>query len=261
MKLNLFVAGAAALVLASCSPKNQTHEFAATSEQAGIFGGDEVQAADVIASTTVGLYNSKVGYLCTGSLYGKNMIITAAHCLEGAATDLEVRFGVDMRRPALIRKVVSGQRNSLFTGKIKPNMGDISLLKYEGTIPAGFTSAPILSNYSVLDKGAKIVAAGYGISSPTRGKGEGILRKITLKVKNPAYTASEISIDQSIINGVCSGDSGGPAFVKGNDGRLYLWGVTSNGAGLPGVRPCMFFAVFTRVDTYMPWILETAGGL
>lgn len=261
MKLNLFVAAAAALTLAACSPQNQTHELANNGSQAGIFGGSEVKASEAIASTTVGLYNAKVGYLCTGSLYGKNMVITAAHCLEGAATDLEVRFGIDMRRPALIRKVVAGKRHSLFTGAIKPNMGDVSLLKYEGTIPDGFTPAPILSNYSALTKGAKIVAAGYGISNPTRGNGEGLLRKNTLKVKNPSYTASEISVDQSMINGVCSGDSGGPAFLQGNDGRLYLWGVTSNGAGLPGVRPCMFFAVFTRVDTYMPWIRETAAGL
>jgi secreted trypsin-like serine protease len=261
MKLNLFVATAAAMLLASCALKNQTNEVVSVGADTAIFGGDEVNVNDVVATTTVGLYNAKAGYLCTGSLYGKNMIITAAHCLEGSPTDLQVRFGVDMRKPALIRQVIAGQRNTRYTGKIQLNMGDVSVLKYEGTIPPGYTTAPILTNYSVLSKGAKIVAAGYGISSPSRGKGEGILRKITLKVKDPTYSATEIAVDQSMINGVCSGDSGGPAVVKGNDGRLYLWGVTSNGAGLPVVRPCMFFAVFTRVDTYLPWINETAGKL
>jgi secreted trypsin-like serine protease len=261
MKLNFFIAGTAALLLASCSPASHSNEITTNADQAAIFGGEDVSVNDVIATTTVGLYNEKAGYLCTGSLYGKNMVITAAHCLEGNPADLEVRFGVDMRRPAVVRHVIAGQKNSRYTGKIQANMGDVSVLKYEGTLPAGYTTAPILTNYNLLAKGAKIVAAGYGISAPSRGKGAGVLRKITLKVKNPVYSATEISVGQSLINGVCSGDSGGPAFVPGSNGRLYLWGVTSNGAGLPGVRPCMFFAVFTRVDAYVPWISEVAGKL
>jgi len=262
MKINLMMAGAATLLLAACSPQNQnTQDISAANAQTAIYGGDDVQASDVIATTTVGLYNKKAGYLCTGSLYGKNMVITAAHCLEGSASDIEVRFGVDMRHPSVTRRVVSGQRNSGYTGEIKQNMGDVSLLKYEGTLPPGFTSAPILTDYRGLSAGAKIVAAGYGISAPSRGSGEGILRKITLKVKDAGYSSTEISVDQGLFNGVCSGDSGGPAFVKGNDGKLYLWGVTSNGAGIPVLRPCMFFAVFTRVDSYMSWITNLAGRL
>lgn len=259
MKKMILLIGAA-LALASCAPKNDGAIGSADTE-AGIYGGDEVKAADTIAATTVGIYNSKEKYLCTGSLYGQNLVITAAHCLEGNAKDIEIRFGVDMHHPSVTRKVVAGKRNNHFTGQIKPNMGDVSMLKYEGTIPAGFHAAPLLSNYHGLEKGAQIVAAGYGISRPTLGFGSGILRKVTLKVGNPAYTSTEVSVDQGVGSGVCNGDSGGPAFLQGNDGKLYLWGVTSNGAGLPIVRPCMFFSVFTRIDVYQSWITQTAGSL
>lgn len=252
-----------ALALGACSSQDRTHELHDTVESAaGIYGGDEVAPSDGVAMTTVGLYNSKVGYICTGSLFGQNLIITAAHCLDGDVKNLEVRFGVDMRNPAVKRPVVAGQTYSKYRkDKIQRDMGDIALLKYEGSRPEGFKSASLLGNYEILEKGTKIIAAGYGISRPTLGSGSGTLRKITLKIKDPEYSSTEMAVNQTLFNGVCSGDSGGPALIKGRDGVLYLWGATSNGAGLPVLRPCMFFAVFTRIDAYLPWILETAAKL
>lgn len=232
--------------------------------QAGIFGGHEVSANDIIARTTVGLFNKSVGYLCTGSLYGQNLVITAAHCLEGDVANLEVRFGVDMRAPLFIRQVVAGARNPRFSGdKIVANMGDIALLKYEGTLPEGYGFRPVnfLNDYRVLNRGTDVIAAGYGIKGPTMGNGAGLLRQVTLEVKNPSYSGTEISLKQGLFKGVCGGDSGGPAFFKGHDGKLYLWGITSSGAGIPKVRQCIFQSVFTRIDSYSSWLQETARGL
>lgn len=263
MKMKLLLA-TVALVLAACAKEapsmGSVNEN--THAQAGVFGGDEVSANDMIARTTVGLYNTDLGYICTGSLYGKNLIITAAHCLEGNVANLQVRFGVDMRAPLFIRKVLAGKRNPRFTGeKIVANMGDIALLKYEGTIPTeyGFRSVSFLNDYQVLGRGSDIIAAGYGIKGPTRGHGSGLLRQVTLEVKDPGHSGTEISVKQGLFRGVCNGDSGGPAFFKGGDGKLYIWGITSSGAGIPKVRSCMFRSVFTRIDAYSNWIQDTAS--
>ncbi|WP_413291048.1 S1 family peptidase [Bdellovibrio sp. HCB337] len=260
-----FLFAATALVLAACAKdaNNTGSVTAQPASQVGVFGGDDVNPNDIVARTTVGLYNSRVGFICTGSLYGSNMILTAGHCLEGAPQDLEVRFGVDMRAPLFVRAVIAGKRSPLYTGKIGPNMADIAVLKYEGTIPTeyGFRSVNLLKDYRLLNKGTDIVAAGYGIKGPTMGHGSGTLRKVTLEVQNPNYSLTEMSVNQGVFKGVCNGDSGGPAFLKGTDGNLYLWGLTSNGAGIPKVRACMFRSVFTRVDAYIPWILELARTL
>lgn len=251
--------------LSGCSQDVSQNEIAnpGANSQAGIYGGDEVGASDIIARTTVVLYNLTEGYLCTGSLYGQNMVITASHCLVGDPTHLEVRFGVDMRAPVMVRQVISGKAKIPFTGKIYQNLGDIALLKYEGTIPSGygFRSVNLLTDYSVLKRGTPVIAAGFGIKGPTLGNGAGVLRKVALEVKNPAYSRTEIILKQGLFKGVCSGDSGGPAFVKGTDGKLYLWGVTSNVLGIPKVRACITRSIFTRVDVYANWLKETAQGL
>lgn len=46
----------------------------------------------------------------------------------------------------------------------------------------------------------------------------------------------------------CQGDSGGPLVQQGSDGRWYLAGITSNGAGCGG------YGVYTRVSAYEGWI-------
>lgn len=254
-----------AVAMTACAPDTASMGTVAgdSSSHKGVFGGDEVSPQDIIARTTVGVYNDSVGYLCTGSLYGSNMVITAAHCLVGPVSKITIHFGVKMRGAVQIRRVISGMSSEYYTGKIQRNMGDIAILKYEGSLPSdyGFRSVSLLKDARILKKGTPIIAAGYGIKRPTMKNGEGILRKVTLKVKDPHYSETEISVKQGVFKGVCQGDSGGPAFVKGKDGTLYLWGVTSNGAGIPVVRACMFRTVFTRVDAYLPWITEAAGRL
>lgn len=264
MKHYLLLAGLA-FTLAACSPNSFQNEMkdSVFSSQAGIFGGDEVSASDIIARTTVGIYNPTEKYLCTGSLYGRNFVITAAHCLVGDPRNLEVRFGVDMRAPLFIRPVLAGKSRVRAVEKIYQNLGDIAVLKYEGGIPSdyGFRSVNFLSDYKALGRGTRVIAAGYGIKGPTLGNGSGVLRKVTLEVKDPRYSRTEISLKQGLFKGVCNGDSGGPSFVKGSDGQLYLWGVTSSGAGIPKVRACLFRSIFTRVDSYASWIKETARSL
>jgi hypothetical protein len=259
MKLTMLLMGMGLALATACAPA--THSTQNTiQDQPAIFGGDEVSGDDVIATTTVGLYNQKVGYLCTGSLAGQNFVITAGHCLEGDPKDIEVRFGPDMRQPLVKRKVVAGLRHPQYSIKIQDNMHDISVLKYEGTIPQGYRPAVLLKDYSILNQGTNVIAAGYGLSIPTLKYGAGTLRKITLQVSNPNKSQTEISLDQGMFHGVCSGDSGGPAFFEQN-GKLYLWGVTSNGAGLPLLNQCMFFSVFTRIDAYLNWIVATTQAL
>src|SRR4029453_14849785 len=52
----------------------------------------------------------------------------------------------------------------------------------------------------------------------------------------------------------CNGDSGGPVYYMGIDGKLYLAGLTSR--GLPSL-PCGGGGCYVRVDFFQAWIKET----
>jgi secreted trypsin-like serine protease len=75
--------------------------------------------------------------------------------------------------------------------------------------------------------------------------GDGILRQTTAPISSLYET--EIRLDERKA-GTCSGDSGGPAFIKQN-GEYYLFGVTSRGSVL-----CNDVGVYTNALHFRPWI-------
>ena len=74
-----------------------------------IVGGQSVQRRDPIQASTVGIFDpsadGRTGALCTGTLIGKNMAVTAAHCIQpGNAKNPLVIFGNDLHSPDAIRR-------------------------------------------------------------------------------------------------------------------------------------------------------------
>ena len=62
-------------------------------------------------------------------------------------------------------------------------------------------------------------------------------------------------------NGVdaCFGDSGGPLYLKTDDGYVVV-GITSRAyAGVPGDRPCAYGGIYVRPDAIIDWIEEVSG--
>lgn len=263
MKANLLLA-AFLLSLAACSERGSApSEISANQMQHhGVFGGNAVDPQEVIARTTVAVVNPSVGYMCTGSLLGNNMVLTAGHCLQGPSTEIIIKFGVNVKKPVTTRRVVSAQRHVGYNSKASDqNRADIALLKYEGTLPEGFKSVNVLSkeSYKVLTAKTEIIAAGYGLRIPGLKWGSGGLRQVKLEIENPEYSTTEIQVRQTMRKGVCSGDSGGPGFIRDDNGVLYLWGITATGASnFPNLNPCSRFSIFTRVDAYWGWIQQTA---
>ena len=46
----------------------------------------------------------------------------------------------------------------------------------------------------------------------------------------------------------CNGDSGGPLFIQGRDGGMYLAATTSRATGTAGMRPCGDGGICVRTD-------------
>lgn len=242
---NLFTAAALALALTACSSPKSASVLNASSN--GIVNGQEVKAGEEAAVSTVGLYLKiqmqtpfgpyETFSTCTGTLISENIVLTAAHCMEGVTAGAVV-FGTDFSSTdeSMVRGIVDAMVHPEYM-PVEPGNGDwndISLVEFEGTIPAGYAPAPVLKDVSKLTSGLPVIFAGFGITSPAGGESQdpddsGVLRQADTVLTSATYEGNELLFNLTS-DGVstCQGDSGGPAYAK-VDGKLTVIGVTSRG--------------------------------
>lgn len=286
--MNKVLLGLIALSLAACAPAKQT-ALTVNEQASGILGGEVVLADDVIAKTTVAVLDVFQGGACTGTLLTKNVILTAAHCVQNGAGFLKVAFGLDVATAkkvaakeskghdryteamedlekilqTIIDTTVPGaeRQEKLFAAMDDyKNWGDIALVKISEDAPVGFEPAEVLEDGRYLQNGAMMTLAGYGITKPyseqkPEDKDETILRKVDIKIANAVFSETEVSFDQTEGRGACHGDSGGPAFVKIGE-KLKLFGITSRGLNDPE-DSCRRFSGYTYLPAFKNWVTET----
>lgn len=159
-----------------CSPVTKS---SIESNGTGIIGGTEVVEDSPLHQSIVGIYDFKNHSLCTGSLIASNIVLTAAHCLTGNASDQLIVFSADLigtlkrtqsDKTILLQKVRRGVKAILHDEWGKKHVqnqawGDIALIRFAGSAPEGFKPATFISSSSLLSTGAEVTVAGYGVSS------------------------------------------------------------------------------------------------
>lgn len=224
-----------------------------------IIGGKPVPANTVVAKSTVAIYDVERGALCTGSIITQDVILTAAHCVQGGnPANYRIIFGLVVDKTAEIRKVVAMKYNAKWdksdqAAEETPDLGDVGIIKIDGALPDGYQPARMLSAKAPLKDGQEVMLAGYGLTDGVSKTGEGSLRYAVVKIKNAAFGKSEVLVDQSAGQGACHGDSGGPAYAKDADGKLSLFGITSRGINDP-LDQCGSEAVYTNAVALKTWI-------
>lgn len=232
-----------------------------------IIGGQEVTETDPVAQIAVAVYD-RGGGLCTGSLIDKDLVLTAAHCVEGGATSLNIIFSrnINSLGSASVLKVLGAETPSTWTGVEHAegtDQSDIALIRFKGELPAGYVVANLLPETEEFTKGQTALLAGYGISAATSsdpmGMTAGVLRKVEVTVEGK-LGKTEIILDQTKGQGACHGDSGGPAYLP-KDGKLLLWGVTNRGYPEDAPDDCAHQAVYTNLNAYRAWLAEATARL
>lgn len=228
-----------------------------------IVGGQEVGAQDPVAASTVGIFTpsgeGQSGSLCTGSLIGRDMAVTAAHCMSRVGRKPYVIFGRDLHSPEVTARPAEDVA-------VHPNwekkqgrgmdQGDIALVKFPGGLPSGYRKIPTLKSAQDIHQGEKVTLAGFGINDARRRTGAGKLRKTQVPIADVRPGHSEMIVDQSKGRGACHGDSGGPAFVRAGR-KIILAGVTNRSYPSSAPDDCRHRAVYTKIPPYRSWIQKS----
>lgn len=262
-----------AVFLEGCQNKNdsaptadiQSNLNADWNDSEGIIGGAPVKATDSIAKSTVGIVDLRgPGVICTGSIVGDQVILTAAHCAEEAQY-LAILFSANIPQTLADWKKAVSAKTLVGLAGVKINekwfehsdsqlkeWGDVALLKINGTLPTGFVKAQMIRDSSSLRAGQNVTLAGYGITDGVRQTETDVLRKTTVKMSDPKFSSMEVVFDQTQGRGACHGDSGGPAYVT-LAGKQVLLGVTSRGYKDPQ-DTCQRYAIYSNVAAFASWI-------
>ncbi len=253
--------------------------------QTDIIGGVDVQSDDPIASSTVMLFgqitdNGQQGvYICSASILSNDTLVTAAHCVAEdttnptAANQLVVIFaqtlpgsfdGSDAQaimtssvaQPIYGYEYAPGWQGASSPTINQPDFHDLAVIRFKGGLPQGYAPATLLASDDMLTQGAEVTLAGYGITSSkdTSGKSAGTLRKVNVTIQGP-YGQTEEQVTGTKRKDMCSGDSGGPAFLSVN-GQLQLWGATSRGDST-----CSTGGIYTLINAYTDFIAGAEADL
>lgn len=201
---------------------------------------------------------NKQRFVCGGTLISNQWILTAAHCVEDA-TNLDVYLGDHDFDRVGSETIISASKWTYLRYDENNFSNDIALVKLRTPVQFSDKISPIcLPNGKYSSIGSRAIVTGWGDIYENAGQGSRYLRQANVPVNSPSvcnYRGFQTSLqicagDTNIFRprDTCQGDSGGPLVQQDSNGRWYLAGITSNGAGCGG------HGVYTRVSAYEQWI-------
>lgn len=223
---------------------------------APVVGGTTVKPGswpDVVAVLT------SDGGLCSGTLIGSDLVLTAAHCTD--AQPVEVIIGsVDLAQYGGERRDVKWSR-SYPNWQVEYDVGIVMLEHPVAVKPRAIATACSPAGGDLLQ------VVGFGLTTKSGTGNNTKLHQAKIPVVDPDCTqdpacAPDIAPDGEFVAGgqgtdACFGDSGGPVYVTTKAGPAVI-GVVSRGL-LSSASPCGDGGVFVRADKVVKWIEKVSG--
>ncbi|MCX4758973.1 serine protease [Kitasatospora purpeofusca] len=232
---------AAAAALTAAAPAN------------AIVGGTALTPGQAPYLVSIG----RTSHFCGGTVIGATWILTAAHCVAGAApSTLRVRAGTLTHASGGWLVEVA---QVLPHGSYNPSTidYDLALLRLTKALPlgSGIATVPLaadgndpstgtarVSGWGATTSGGPLVAAARTVAVPVVGRAKCRTEYGATVITDRMLCAGEDAGGKD----ACQGDSGGPLVLSGVLVGISSWG---RGCGLAG-----FAGVYTRVGALRPWI-------
>lgn len=260
------------LPLLACTPRPE----AGPSDGYILYGTADTTAAHQ-AVVYITMQSGGYGGACSGTLIAQNVVLTAAHC-AGPASGMRVYIGNSVSSFATELGVSQVQVHPNWDPNFQQTnnlANDIALLRLSSNAPSQVVPIPYLPSSLALTSAdidvTNLLFMGFGLtetgSSGTKLKMTQPLASLcegtnwcNVSISGLGTTQvppNTIGIRMNTNGGICSGDSGGPAFVT-RGGVEYVAGINSfvmqNTSG-----QCDYFGAATKVDRFTSFIASFLG--
>lgn len=212
-------------------------------------------APNEIAAQTVLIVSTR-GASCSGTVLSRELVLTAAHCVQ-----LQANYAIALVEGATPRllQVASVILHPGFDPaqfKTRRPTPDLAILKLSEPLPARYRAARLLADAALPRPGDQFVLAGFGFAAEGNERSAGTLRTLAMPaVGTTGGIMVRLSLGATTPAGACTGDSGGPAFKNGALAAVIGWTTGPKGPG------CGLVTGATLVGIQRAWIESTASAL